>query len=64
MTHDAAVWLANHITGPNAEKNPFTHEGRFGCFWCTLDVPEEFSQKLVRDMVCASFWGIFNYQLV
>ena len=28
MTHDAAVWLANHITGPNAEKNPF------GCFWC------------------------------
>jgi hypothetical protein len=28
-----------------------------------LDVPEEFSQKLVRDMVCASFWGVFNYQL-
>lgn len=28
MQHDAAVWLANHVNGPNQEKAPF------GCFWC------------------------------
>lgn len=28
MTKEAQTWLANHATGPNAEKAPF------GCFWC------------------------------
>lgn len=64
--------MLRRVTAPNYFSTPVPYErlNAQRIVWgnrewrITLDVPEEWSQKLVHDMVRASFWGVFNYQVV
>ncbi len=66
--------MLRRITAPNYFSMPvryerlnardLAHEEGNHKWHIALDVPEEWSQKLVHDMVRASFWGVFNYQVV